>query len=182
MFVSLDKLAAEPPHQVPHGAVPRQPRTSGQPAKPPHQVPHGVVPRQLRTSGQPAEPPHQVPHGAVPRQPRTSGQPAEPPHQVPHGAVPRQPRTSGQPAEPPPHGAVPRKPNTSDLPAASVSATSVDKPSPHKFGINDRVVVYDKKNKPKHGTICWIGRHVHTRILDSTHVGIETVSDESVCV
>ncbi len=44
VFVSLDKLAANPPHQVPHGSIPQQPRGSALPraplpaANPPTQV------------------------------------------------------------------------------------------------------------------------------------------------
>ena len=60
----------------------------------------------------------------------------------------------------------------------TVPDISVDKHlSLHKFKINDRVVVYDKQDKPTRGVIRWIGRRVQTRTLDSTHIGIETVSE-----
>ncbi len=76
------------------------------------------------------------------------------PHQVPHCAIPQQPRGF----------ALPR-------------ASSVDKPLPPHFKINDRVVVYNKKNKPLRGSVRWTGKKVQTRNLDTNHIGIETVSD-----
>ena len=45
-----------------------------------------------------------------------------------------------------------------------------------RFKTNDRVAVYNKKGKPVYGTYRWSGTDVHTRKLESLHVGIETVS------
>ena len=45
-----------------------------------------------------------------------------------------------------------------------------------KFKTNDRVAVYNKKGKPVYGTYRWSGTDVHTRKLESLHIGIETVS------
>ncbi len=48
--------------------------------------------------------------------------------------------------------------------------------TPPRFKINDRVVVYNKKNVAIHGTVRWTGRDVQTRTLNTNHIGIETVS------
>ena len=59
----------------------------------------------------------------------------------------------------------------------SPSNSSEDQHHTHQqFRVNDRVVVFDKKNAPCHGTVQWVGRHVQTRTLESKHIGIETVS------
>ena len=65
-----------------------------------------------------------------------------------------------------------------------VSSHSFDPPvdQPHQhFKVNDRVVVYNKKNIAVHGTVRWTGRRVQTRTLESNHIGIETVSS-SYCI
>ena len=85
----------------------------------------------------------------------------KPPHQVPHSAIP------------------PQQPKSSTLPRAPLPAptqgSSADKPP--VFKINDRVVIYNRKNVPMHGTVRWVGRNVYTRTLDTNYIGIETVSD-----
>ena len=45
-----------------------------------------------------------------------------------------------------------------------------------RFKTNDRVAVYNRKGKPVYGTYRWSGTDVHTRKLESFHIGIETVS------
>ncbi len=82
---------------------------------------------------------------------------AKPPRQVPHVSIPQQPKSSTLP------GANPH-----------IQGSCADKPP--VFKINDRVVVYNRKNVPIHGTVRWTGRNIHTRTLNTNHIGIETVS------
>ena len=84
---------------------------------------------------------------------------AKPPHQVPHGSTRQQLKSS-----------------SSSGVNSSTHGSPIDKPPTCMFKINDRVVVYNRKNVAMHGTVRWTGRDVQTRTLDTNHIGIETVS------
>ena len=84
---------------------------------------------------------------------------AKPPHQVPHGVTRQQLKSFSPPGV-----------------NSSTQWSPIDNPPTCMFKINDRVVVFNKKNVPMGGTVRWIGRDLQTRILDTNHIGIETVS------
>ena len=52
----------------------------------------------------------------------------------------------------------------------------VDRLPPPRFKLGDRVVAFNKKGIPVHGTVRWVGMSVASRKFTVTVAGIETVS------
>ncbi len=86
---------------------------------------------------------------------------------MPHSAIHKQPKNFTA-------ASLQADPNAHTVVNPPAQGSSVDKHP--RFKINDRVVVYNKKNVPMHGIVRWTGMNVQTKTLDTNHIGIETVS------